>query len=59
MAKGDKKVEFIEDFATHKKGSKVILSRDLANLVISRNVAKLEESKAVSRKKAKAKAKKR
>jgi len=58
MAKGDKKVEFIKDFGTLKKGAKVTLSRDLANMVIGKKVAKLDEGKAVGRRKTKAKAKK-
>lgn len=58
MAKGDIKIEFIKDFATNKKGGKVSFSRDLANMLIGKGVAKLDDSKAVSQKKTKAKAKK-
>jgi len=58
MSKGSKRLEFIKDFAIHKKGGKATFSRDLAAMLISKGVAKLEDSKAVSRKKTKAKAKK-
>lgn len=58
MAKGDKKIVFIKDFAVYKKGGKVTLSRDLANMLIGRKVAKLDTGKAVRQNKSKAKAKK-
>lgn len=57
MAKGDIEVEFTKDFSVHKKGAKVTLSRDLANMLFLRKVAKKPDSKAV-RPKPKAKAKK-
>jgi hypothetical protein len=40
MAKGDIKIIFTKDFATHKEGSEYSLSRDLANICIGRKVAK-------------------
>ena len=40
MAKRDRTIEFKESFATHKKGSKATLSRDLCNMLIKRGVAK-------------------
>jgi hypothetical protein len=58
MAKGDKKIVFIKDFAVYKEGGKVTLSRDLANMLIGRKVAKLDTGKAVRQSKSKAKAKK-
>lgn len=54
MRKGDVHIEFTEDFATHKKGSKVYRSRDLANRLFIRGVAK-KAKKVSTTKKAKAK----
>jgi len=53
MAKNDKHIEFIKGFSIYKKGAKATLSRDLANMLIRKKVAKLATSTA-----SKAKAKK-
>ena len=53
MAKNDIKIEFVKDYAILKKGYKQFYSRDLANMLIKKGVAKVYEAKKVSRKKSK------
>ena len=57
MAKGDKKVEFTQAFAGLKKSHKSVYSRDLANMLIKKGVAK-EVKQGTKGRKPKAKAKK-
>jgi len=57
MANGDKKVEFTQAFAGLKKSHKSVYSRDLANMLIKKGVAK-EVKQGTKGRKPKAKAKK-
>ena len=45
MAKGDIKIEFLKDYAGTKKGTVTVFSRDIANMLILKKVAKIFEPK--------------